>query len=94
MTLRAVQLQLVSVIVRPLNARDPPPDEADMREVSHFLLELKNGSGSRDVCEIPPAVPENEVVPGSGSEAAAPPASISLDPLQSASPEARVSISG
>lgn len=61
-----------------------------MREVSHFLLELRNGSESRDVHEIPPSLPENEVVGGSSSEPAGP-APLSMDPLQSASPETRVS---
>lgn len=63
-----------------------------MREVSHFLLELKNCSESRDVCDIPPSVPEHEVVAGTGAEPVLPAKPISLDPLQSASPETRVSI--
>lgn len=68
-------------------------DEADMREVSHFLLELKNGSESRGdgICEIPHAAPANEI--GAGSDVNPHPSStpLSLDPLQSASPETKVS---
>lgn len=63
-----------------------------MREVSHFLLELKNGSESRGdvVCGIPHSAPENEV--GAGSDLDPPPSGlpISLDPLQSASPDTKV----
>eukprot|EP00903_Cladosiphon_okamuranus_P012731 g11902.t1 len=66
-------------------------NEADMREVSHFLLELKNGSESRGdvVCGIPHSAPENEV--GAGSDLDPPPSAtpISLDPLQSASPNTK-----
>ena len=73
-------------------ARTPLADEADMREVSHFLLELKNGSESRGdvVCGIPHSAPENEV--GAGSDLDPPPSGtpISLDPLQSASPDTKV----
>lgn len=65
-----------------------------MREVSHFLLELKNGSESRGdvVCGIPHSAPENEV--GAGSDLDPPPSAtpISLDPLQSASPDTKVGI--
>lgn len=68
-------------------------DEADMREVSHFLLELKNGSESRGdgICGIPHAAPANEI--GAGSDLNPLPSStpLSLDPLQSASPETKVS---
>lgn len=75
-------------------APTPLADEADMREVSHFLLELKNGSESRGdvVCEIPHSAPENEV--GAGSDLGPPPPAtpISLDPLQSASPDTKVRI--
>lgn len=68
-------------------------DEADMREVSHFLLKLKNGSESRDVSDIPPTVPENEVVSGSEhADSAPPPPPASLDPLESASAETKVAI--
>lgn len=67
-------------------------DDADMREVSHFLLELKNGSESRGdvVCGIPHSAPENEV--GAESDLDAPPSAApdSLDPLQSASPDTKV----
>lgn len=72
----------------------PLADDADMREVSHFLLELKNGSESRGdvVCKIPHSAPGNEV--GAGSDLDPPPSAtpISLDPLQSASPETKVGI--
>ncbi len=74
----------------------PPPgtphaDEADMREVSHFLSELKNGSESRagDVaCEIPHSAPAHEV--GAGSDVDPPPSATPLDPLQKASPDTKV----
>ncbi|CAM9740853.1 unnamed protein product [Scytosiphon promiscuus] len=66
-------------------------NEADMREVSHFLLELKNGSESRGdgICGIPHAAPANEI--GAGSDLGPHPSStpLSMDPLQSASPETK-----
>lgn len=64
-----------------------------MREVSHFLLELRNGSESREVHEIPPSVPENEALPDPDPLAShhLPSMPASVDPLQSASPATRVS---
>lgn len=47
-------------------------NEADMREVSTFLLELRNGSESHSVHEIPPAVPENEALQSKDVHVAAP----------------------
>ena len=63
-----------------------------MREVSHFLLELKNGSESRGdvVCGIPHSAPENEVGAGSDFDSPLSATPISLDPLQSASPDTKV----
>ena len=70
------------------------------------LTELKNGSESRDVSgngsgsgsgnEVPPYVAAaitngNEPLSGAGTNNTASPGPISFDPLQSASPEARVS---
>ena len=72
----------------------PRADEADMREVSHFLSELKNGSESRagDVaCEIPHSAPAHEV--GAGSDLDPPASSTPLDPLQKGSPETKVGCS-
>lgn len=43
-----------------------------MREVSTFLLELRNGSESHSVHEIPPAVPENEALQSKDVHVAAP----------------------
>lgn len=62
-----------------------------MREVSHFLSELKNESKSRDVSEISSSVTKDEPLSRAGSNLALGPGPASLDPLQSASPEARVS---
>lgn len=71
-------------------------DEADMREVSHFLLELKNGSESRGdvVCGIPHSAPENEVGAGSGLDSPQSATPNGLDPLQSASSDTKVGIVG
>lgn len=71
----------------------PHADEADMREVSHFLSELKNGSESRagDVaCGIPHSAPAHEV--GAGSDVDPPPSATPLDPLQKASPDTKVDV--
>ncbi|CBJ27498.1 Ca2+/calmodulin-dependent protein kinase, EF-Hand protein superfamily [Ectocarpus siliculosus] len=62
-----------------------------MREVNHFLLELKNGSESRGegvICEIPHSAPANEVRAGSGLGPSSA-ENTGLDPLQSASPDTK-----
>lgn len=61
-----------------------------MREVSHFLFELRNVSESRDNCEVPRAVPRSEPVSSPSLDPAPPAPPLSLDPLQSASPETKV----
>ena len=62
-----------------------------MREVSHFLLELRNTNESRDACEVPRVVPRSEPVSSPSSDPAPPVPPLNLDPLQSASPETKVS---
>lgn len=62
-----------------------------MREVSHFLSELKHESQSRDVSDASPSVTKDEQLSGAGSNPALGHGPASLDPLQSASPEDRAS---
>lgn len=70
------------------------PDEADMREVSHFLLERRNGSESREVVhDIPFATPENKTMPDADPPAPHPPPvpPAGVDPFEAASPATKAS---